>query len=138
MLLAQVNNTLEKKKLNKIEKNIQEQATDEQNFIKKAEKIVERNLQNPEFEITDLLEELNISRTTLTRKINVETQQNPSGFIRDIRLKNAVKLLGNNKFNIDEIADFVGFNSTSYFLRSFKKMYGVTPKEYRKEMKQKK
>ena len=135
MLLAQVNNILEKRTLNKVDTNTTKPLYDKENFLTKVEKVVERNLQNSNFEITDLLKELNISRTTLTRKLKAETQLNPSSFIRDIRLKNAVKLLGNKQFNIDEIAHYVGFNSSSYFLRSFKKVYGVSPKEYRKNIK---
>ena len=38
-------------------------------------------------------------------------------------------------YNIDEIGSYVGFNSTSYFIRSFKKKYAKTPNEYYKDIK---
>ena len=50
----------------------------------------------------------------------------PSEFIREVRLKKAVGLLKSDEYNIDEIAIIVGFNSTSYFIRSFKKKYEIT------------
>lgn len=134
ILLAQIKSILQKRK--DIPQSVEphQNLIEKDSFIQKAEKLVEQNLQNTQFEIANMLQELNISKTSLTRKIKEETQLNPSGFIRDIRLKNAVKLLSTNKFNIDEIADYVGFNSSSYFIRSFKEKYGLTPNEYRRKM----
>lgn len=57
--------------------------------------------------------------------------------MRDIRLKFAINLMKTGNYNIDEIGTYVGFNSTSYFIRSFKKKYGKTPKEYYSEVKHK-
>lgn len=135
MLLAQIKSILEKRKDTPTSEQTYKLRVEKNSFIQRAEKIVEKNLQNTEFEIGDLLQELGISKTSLTRKIKEETRLNPSGFIRDIRLRNAIKLLRTNNFNIDEIADYVGFNSTSYFIKSFKAQYGVTPNEYKKKMK---
>jgi signal transduction histidine kinase/ligand-binding sensor domain-containing protein/DNA-binding response OmpR family regulator len=98
--------------------------------IANAEKLIENNLQNVDFDTIMLAKALHISRSTLHRKIKSATNQSPTEFIRDIRLKNAVMLLKKGKYNIDEIGAFVGFNSTSYFIRSFKQKYGKTPKEY--------
>jgi AraC-like DNA-binding protein len=55
----------------------------------------------------------------------------PSEFIREVRLKKAVILLKKDDYNIDEIAIIVGFNSTSYFIRSFKKKYEMTPSAFK-------
>lgn len=58
----------------------------------------------------------------------------PSEFIREVRLKKAVGLLKSNEYNIDEIAIIVGFNSTSYFIRSFKKKYEITPTDFKQRI----
>ncbi len=108
----------------------QKSSTANETFEQKAERIVEKNLQNPLFDIENLSAELGISRSSLHRKIKAGTNLSPSEFIRDVRLNNAVKLMKNGKYNIDEIGTYVGFNSTSYFIRSFKKKFGQTPKEY--------
>lgn len=133
MLLAQVNNILKNKITTPVKTNTSQAKYSEPRFTEKAKVIVEQNLQNPNFHISNLLKELNISKSTLTRILKAETQKNASGFIRDIRLKKARTLLANNHFNIDEIASFVGFNYTSYFIKSFKNKYGLTPSEYRKK-----
>ncbi len=108
----------------------------EHNFIAKADKVIEDNLQNPQFEIEDLLQKLKVSKTTLGRKLKAETQLNTSAFVRDVRLRNAIKLICNKQFSTQEIAAYVGYNSTSYFIRTFKTKYGVTPKEYQEQAKE--
>lgn len=135
LLFAQIENSLKaavpKSSNNKYTKG----KTTSLGFIDKAEQVIVENLQNPDFKIADLLNQLNVSKTTLTRKLNAEVGLNASGFIREVRLKNAQKLLLGKNFNIDEIATFVGFNYTSYFVKSFKEKYGLTPSEFRKKAK---
>jgi YesN/AraC family two-component response regulator len=101
------------------------------NFIEKVEQIVEQNLQNQSFEITELAAQVGISRSSLQRKIKKTVNMSPSEFIREVRLKKAVGLLKSDEYNIDEIAIIVGFNSTSYFIRSFKKKYEMTPTAFK-------
>jgi signal transduction histidine kinase/AraC-like DNA-binding protein/AmiR/NasT family two-component response regulator len=102
-----------------------------QSFIEKVERIVEKNLQNQTFEITELASQVGISRSSLQRKIKKTVNMSPSEFIREVRLKKAVALLKKDDYNIDEIAIIVGFNSTSYFIRSFKKKYEMTPTAFK-------
>ncbi len=103
-------------------------------FIEQAEQIVLAHLQHPDFNISELASQLNVSHSSLHRKIKASANQSPTEFIRDIRLKKAIMLMKDNKYNIDEISTYVGFNSTSYFMRSFKRKYGNTPKEYRRKV----
>ena len=104
-------------------------------FIEKAQAIVEKNIQNPNFSIKEFSTQLNISRSSLQRRMKSEVNLSPTEFIRDIRLKKAVKLLKSSRHNIDEIGLLVGFNSTSYFIRSFKKKYGKTPFAFQSQLK---
>lgn len=104
-------------------------------FVETAESIIEKNLQNSAFSPKDLAHELKISRSTLYRKIKQTSDENSSEFIRNVRLRQAIKLMKTGNYNLNEIGFIVGFNSTSYFNRSFKKKYGMTPKEYLKQLK---
>ena len=47
------------------------------------------------------------------------------------QLERAEKLLNNTDLNIEEIALNCGFNSSNYFIRRFKSVYGVTPNTFR-------
>ena len=100
-------------------------------FIIRAKQIVERNYQNPTFEILEFASALGMSRSSLQRKMKAENNLTPTEFIRDFKLKKAVELLKAGGYNIDEIGTLAGFNSTSYFIRSFKKKYGKTPLTFR-------
>lgn len=136
ILLAQINNIFQRVGSYKKEQTPNVENNKQSTFVDSIEKIIERNLQNDKFTLNDILSELNISKSTLDRKLKQQANVNPSGLIRDIRLKNAVKLMKTNSFNIDEIATYVGFNSSSYFIRSFKVKYGQTPREYREQHKE--
>lgn len=103
-------------------------------FIQTAERIIEKNMQNSTFSPKDLAHEMKISRSTLYRKIKQSNNENSSEFIRNIRLRHAIKLMKTGHYSLNEISYLSGFNSTSYFNRSFKKKYGMTPKEYMKQL----
>jgi transcriptional regulator GlxA family with amidase domain len=51
-------------------------------------------------------------------------------FIRTVRLKQALKLMETKQHTLSEVAYLTGFNSASYFTRSFKEEYGKAPSEY--------
>ena len=106
-------------------------ASDEQ-LIKKALDMVEKNLSNPEYSIEDLSRDMCMSRATLYRKITSITGSSPSDFVKNVRLRKAAELLKEGGLTIAEIADQVGFNTPSYFTKSFKKLFGVLPTQYNK------
>ena len=108
-------------------------STAKEPFIQKVENIILNNLQNPAFEIEELASMLNLSRSSLHRKLKNTINMSPSEFVRDIRLKKAVKLIKDGNLNMDEIGFIVGFNSQSYFIRSFKAKYGKTPSAFKNE-----
>lgn len=51
----------------------------------------------------------------------------------NMRLANAVELLQSFDLSIDEIAEHCGYQDTGYFIKSFKKIHGITPGEFRKK-----
>lgn len=105
-------------------------ASDEQ-LIRKALDMVEKNLSNPEYSIEDLSRDMCMSRATLYRKITSITGSSPSDFVKNVRLRKAAELLKEGGLTIAEIADQVGFNTPSYFTKSFKKLFGVLPTQYK-------
>ncbi|VUX08017.1 HTH-type transcriptional regulator ChbR [[Ruminococcus] torques] len=57
-----------------------------------------------------------------------------SNLISELQMENAKKLLEETNMSITEISVEVGCYDSSHFTRKFKKAYGVTPNNYRKEM----
>jgi AraC-like DNA-binding protein len=79
---------------------------------------------------------MNMSRSSLHRKIKALTDLSSLDFIRIIRLKHAAELLQEGELRINEICDRVGFQSPSYFAKVFQKQFGVTPTEFAQQNKQ--
>jgi two-component system response regulator YesN len=55
-------------------------------------------------------------------------------YLTNIRLEKAKELLGDGSLKVQDIAQKVGYESTSYFISLFLKSQGVTPNEYRKNL----
>ncbi|PNV62048.1 hypothetical protein C0033_10365 [Clostridium sp. chh4-2] len=55
-------------------------------------------------------------------------------YLTGLRMKEGKRLLLETRMTIREIGISVGYNNTSFFIRSFKKAEGITPTEYRKSM----
>lgn len=58
----------------------------------------------------------------------------PMKYILNVRISNAQHLLETTSYNVNEIADIVGYENPLYFSRLFKKQVGVSPSEYRKQI----
>lgn len=99
-------------------------------FILKLIKVVEENLENPDFNIQALCENLDNSYQYVYRKVKALTGETINDFVRTIKLKRAAQYLCKGDLRISEILYKSGFNSHSYFTKCFKEHFGMTPKEY--------
>jgi signal transduction histidine kinase/DNA-binding response OmpR family regulator/ligand-binding sensor domain-containing protein len=103
----------------------------DQEFLDKSIRIVYENLDNSEFDVPQFCHEIHMSKTLLYSKLKSLTGQSATEFVRNIRLKEAKKLLiqNNHQQTIAEISYRVGFNDPLYFSRCFRKYFGVPPSE---------
>lgn len=99
-------------------------------LLKKAFDVVEKNIANPLFSVEKMGEEMGMSRASLHRKIKEITGFPPSELIRNIRLRKAASMLRSEVDSVSQIGFAVGFEDHSYFSKSFKKQFGITPSEY--------
>ena len=102
-------------------------------FLKKVMTIVEKNLSDPSFMASTLIDKVHISQSVLYRKLKVLTGQSISEFIRNIRLKRASQLLIDTDLSVTNVAYEVGFSDLKYFRRCFKKIFESAPSQYRKD-----
>ena len=91
---------------------------------------VRENLSDANYNVEALATAMNMSRSSLHRKIKALTDLSSLDFIRVIRLKHAAELLQEGELRINEICERVGFQSPSYFAKVFQKQFGVTPTEF--------
>lgn len=105
----------------------------EERFLEKLNGAILLNLDSQDFDIDKLAALINMSRTSLFRKIKAISGLTPNELINITRLKKAAELLAeDDDYRVFEIAYTVGFNSQTSFGRSFFKQFGITPKEFQK------
>ena len=99
-------------------------------FLEELNKIVYDNLQDPDFNLDSMAQLLNMSRSSLNRKIRGILDMTPNDYIRVERLKKAAVLLKDKSYKINEVCYAVGFSTPSYFAKCFQKQFGVLPKDF--------
>lgn len=105
----------------------------DQEFINKFTRIVEENIDIPELDMAYMQDKMHMSYSTLYRKIKGLTGMSCNEFIRNIKLKNCLRLLLKEGCSIAEAAYSSGFNDLGYFRSCFKEKYGMLPSEYLKQ-----
>lgn len=102
-------------------------------FLNKISKIVEEHHDKEELTIEELSQIVGLSRVHVYRKIKKLTGMSVSEFVRSVKLRLSLDLLKKSGKSISEIAYEVGFSSPSYFTKSFKEQFGISPTEYAKK-----
>ena len=100
-------------------------------FAVQLTEAITSQLSNPQLNVENLAETLNVSTSTLFRKCEQELNQSPVKIIREIRMSHAMVLLKSSKLTVSEIAYGIGFESLSYFSRTFKQYYDKSPSSIR-------
>lgn len=92
------------------------------------------NHTNQQISVVDVAEHLNMDRSSLSKKFKKELGFNISDFIMRRKLEEAKSLLHFTDKSISEISEYLCFSTQSYFQNVFKKKYGITPNEFRKQI----
>lgn len=101
----------------------------ERKFIEKFEKVISENYTSQGFDRSQAAQLMHIGERQLNRKLAALVDHNFSEYLRKYRLRKATELL-HQKLTVAQIADEVGFSSTTYFSSCFKAEFGMTVKEY--------
>lgn len=80
-------------------------------------------------------ENLRVNPSYLSTLFKAEMQKTFSEYLLEVRLNNSIQLLLSTHLSITDIAINTGFSNQSYYIKMFKKNYGMTPGQYRKKMK---
>jgi len=138
LLLSQIKNLIDSRERLKVafypsvfEKDIfkTKDVTDKE-FINKCMDIIFENIENESFNLDDLGTKMNISRSSLYRKLREISNLKPVDFIKKVRLNYAAKLLLSKNMPINEIAWRSGFSDPKYFSKCFLQEFGCYPKNY--------
>ena len=96
-----------------------------------ASQYVEQHYTEPDFNISYLAEEMNVSISYLSTVFKQTMGTNLSTHIISLRIKRAKELLQDMKYSISEVALLSGYEDSRYFAKLFKKKLKMTPTEYR-------
>ena len=85
--------------------------------------------------IEDFAASYHMSISWFIRNFKEYTGSTPAQYLLSLRISNAQTLLESTSYNITEIANIVGYDNPLYFSRIFKKQIGMSPSEFRKQLK---
>lgn len=97
------------------------------------------DLGDPSAKVTDVITDNDTKFVFIEKKdrfialFNKELNTTPNTFLTKVRLEHAVTLLTVTRFSVEKISHRCGFTTANYFIRVFKKHYGITPAAYRNE-----
>ncbi|WP_367388555.1 ATP-binding protein [Lewinella sp. LCG006] len=96
-------------------------------FLEQVYAVLDTHLDNEQFSVDVLAEEIGMSRRHLNRKLSALTDLSANPFIRNYRLQKALLMLERQEGNVSEVALATGFSSTAYFVKCFREKFGQTP-----------
>lgn len=105
----------------------------DQAFVQKVERAIRGHLSESDFGVEELAAAVNVSKSTLSRKLKSISGQSPLDYIRQTKMRQACLWLQDKDRNVTEIAISLGYSDRKYFTACFKKEFGQTPTEYRRE-----
>jgi YesN/AraC family two-component response regulator len=102
------------------------------NLIKKY---IEQNYQQP-IDLNIIADHFSFSPSYLTKIFTKYTETTPSKYILSYRINIAKQLLGNFSLTINMVANMVGYTDPFHFSKSFKHLMGMSPANYRDQLKE--
>lgn len=104
------------------------------NLVSRVKEILLINYENPSFSVEVLADILHVSHSYVCRLFKEETGQTVVKYLVNLRLEKAAELLNQKNYLIKDLAYKVGFNDELHFMKEFKRKYGVTVKNYYKNL----
>lgn len=106
----------------------------DEKFMSDLVQLIMDNLENEDFGVSEITTAMAVSRSLLHIKLKKLTDVSITEFIRQIKMKEARKLLLSGH-NVSETSYAVGISDPNYFTKCFKKQTGFTPSEFIKSLK---
>lgn len=93
-----------------------------------------RNNFDKEISLSDMAKACNLSTKYFCSFFKQETGKSPFEYLVDYRIEKACSIILSSDLPITQISFLCGFNDLSYFIKTFKKLKGTTPNQYRKNL----
>ena len=109
--------------------NVEVKGNDEA-LMERIMRVINANMSKTDFNVDALATEVGVSRAQLHRKMKELTGLSTGRFLRNLRMEQAARLLREDKVNVSQVADSVGYADQSHFSTAFKSHFGVSPSEF--------
>lgn len=96
----------------------------------KAQKYVQKHL-GEKISLTEVAEHLHLNSSYFSRMYKKETGEGFIEYVTRVKMEKALELLDQSVKTVEQIAYELGFESKSYFLKTFKRFYGLSPKSFK-------
>ena len=108
------------------------ESEDERLFLMRVIEAVNEAMPQGNFGVEQIASKLNMSVQTFRRKLQNAAGESPKAFIQAIQMERAIALLKNKPdIPVAQVANLCGFDETSSFGHTFKRIYGCSPSEFR-------
>ena len=82
--------------------------------------------------IDDICKKISYSKAYVFRQFKSATGKSVMDYYTELKIKEAKRLIKENRLSVKEIAEKLCFDTPNYFSKTFKKKTGVTPTKYKK------
>lgn len=106
-------------------------------LVKDVQNYIDTNFRNEKFSLQDAAAAFHVSPQYLSRMFRHSMGITFVDYVTRDRIRRAIELLEDEEMKIYEIAELTGYSNQHYFSNAFKKVLGISPAEYRKNMQNK-
>lgn len=99
-------------------------------YVAKIQEFAERNLHH-DVSLRALADHVNLHPTHLSKIYKIETGEGISDYVFRLRMERACHMLKTTEKKVYEISQDIGYLDPAYFIKVFKRHFGLTPQEYR-------
>lgn len=116
--------------LNQVVDNFDQEANSSHYVVYQVKQYIDQHYQE-DLKLNQLAEQVFLSSNYLSNIFTKYTGCSLNKYIKQVRLKKAKEMLRNTNMKIADVGKEVGYTNTSYFIKKFQEMYGITPEKYR-------
>lgn len=106
-------------------------------LVKDVQNYIDTNFPNEKFSLQDAATAFHVSPQYLSRLFRHAVGITFVDYVTRDRIRRAIELLEDEEMKIYEIAELTGYSNQHYFSSAFKKILGISPIEYRKNLQNK-
>lgn len=102
---------------------------DDNKYVYQAIKLIEDNIYG-KINVEEICKSLGVSRTYISKIFKEKTATTLNEYYNNLKINEAKKLISTHMYSISQVSEKLCFDNPQYFSKVFKRITGVSPKEY--------